>query len=62
MIQTMMSQTVIIHRAQKLNKPFCKNLKKEVAEYQKINGKTEFKERLITQKLRAIQIIGTGET
>jgi hypothetical protein len=57
-----MLQTAIIHRAQKLNKPFCKNLKKEGAEFQRINGKMEFKEPLITQKLRAILIIGTGET
>jgi len=58
----MMLQTVIIHKAQKLNKPFCKNLKKEGAEFQRINGKMEFKELLITQKLRAILTIGTGET
>lgn len=57
----MMSQTVIIHRAQKLNKTFCKNPKKEDAEFQRTNGKTEFKEPLITQKLRAIQTIGIGE-
>jgi phosphoribosylaminoimidazole carboxylase (NCAIR synthetase) len=53
---------VIILKDQKFNKAFYKNPKKEVAEYQRINGKAELERPLLTLKLRAIQKIGTGET
>ena len=53
---------VIILKDQKFNKAFYKNPKKEVAEYQRINGKAELERPLLTLKQRAIQKIGTGET
>ena len=53
---------VIILRVLNLNKAFYKRQKKEDAEFPKTNGKTEFKWPLHIPKLKAIQVIGTGET
>jgi hypothetical protein len=39
---------VIILKDQKFNKAFYKNPKKEVAEYQRINGKAELERPLLT--------------